>query len=45
MRQIGIIQLGRILIIETNAEQIRTNTFFFLLESFRWQKVFGVKEL
>jgi hypothetical protein len=30
MRQVGIIPLGRILIIETNAEQIRTNTFFVL---------------
>ena len=30
MRQVGIIPLGRILIIETNAEQIHTNTFFVL---------------
>ena len=30
MRKVGIIPLGRILIIETNAEQIRTNTFFVL---------------
>ncbi len=30
MRQVGIIPLGRILIIETSAEQIRTNTFFVL---------------
>jgi hypothetical protein len=28
MRQLGIIQLGRILIIEAKEEQIRTNTFF-----------------
>ncbi len=30
MRQVGIIPLGRILIIETNAEQMRTNTFLVL---------------
>ena len=33
MRKLGIIQLGRILIIEAKAEQIRTNTF--LSSSFR----------
>jgi heme/copper-type cytochrome/quinol oxidase subunit 2 len=36
MRQLGITPLGRILIIETKAEQIRTNAFFVLqLENVR----------
>jgi hypothetical protein len=30
MRQLGIIPLGRILIIESKAEQIRTDTFLVL---------------
>jgi len=42
MRQVGIIQLGRILIIEANVEQIRTNTFFILqLQNVRQSVVCG----
>ena len=42
MRQLGITPLGRILIIETKAEQIRTNAFFVLqLESVRQNLVCG----
>ena len=42
MRQLGIIPLGRILIIETNAEQLRTDAFFVLqLENVRQNLVCG----
>jgi heme/copper-type cytochrome/quinol oxidase subunit 2 len=42
MRQLGITPLGRILIIETKAEQIRTNAFFVLqLENVRQNLVCG----
>jgi hypothetical protein len=40
--QVGIIPLGRILIIEANLEQIRTNTFFVLqLQNVRQSVVYG----
>ena len=42
MRQLGIIPLGRILIIEAKAEQIFTNTFFVLqLQNARQNVVCG----
>jgi hypothetical protein len=42
MRQLGIIPLGRILIIEAKAEQIHTNTFFVLqLQNVRQNVVCG----
>ena len=42
MRQVGIIPLGRISIIEANVEQIRTNTFFVLqLQNVRQSVVCG----